>query len=511
MRAIIGPFNKALLSICVVFASANEPRISYLLLSNFGGADRDETSRLRGLKRRLSHTLSNSLNCSECVRSNLGSSYEDALGGHTFIPWLDFELKRDKTADWFCFLDPTTTYDVNVWEIQRRIYASEKREKTFLVLADELISDGMTGLIIHHFNSAGLEYAKTANFLINRHLGEALVRSERLGSSSSGFVIDPVYEFFQRIRAVEENHLLMRTATYPIEIRAKNTEFSTSPMFISTPPTYVSDASSDLSDFSITFAVKTTKSFHQKRLPVFRSSFLRPFLGRSRAERIEKSVGALHLVYMTDATLDGISEDKLGENLRDTVLASESFVNLGIENTKRGHCRKMQSLLRHLWLSENFRKTQFFIVSDDDTLWDVEELIHFLETLDSRLPLYAGERYGYTQSGAFFADSGGYDYITTGGGLVLTRSMLDALFAGQGSAPIPMCNSPSEPDDMALGRAMQALRIPAIHCGKFHQRRPWDYPKGYLEDKRSISFHNIFSQVEDPVQSILKRFLLKND
>ena len=68
--------------------------------------------------------------------------------------------------------------------------------------------------------------------------------------------------------------------------------------------------------------------------------------------------------------------------------------------------------------SEGEKDHDFYVVSDDDTLWSVDRLLDLLAKTDASKPLYMGERYAYVSS-----RPGGitYDYVTTGGGLVLTK------------------------------------------------------------------------------------------
>jgi hypothetical protein len=48
-------------------------------------------------------------------------------------------------------------------------------------------------------------------------------------------------------------------------------------------------------------------------------------------------------------------------------------------------------------LSSDFNPfSDFLVISDDDTLWNVDALLEFLSQLDSSQPLYLGERYGHT-------------------------------------------------------------------------------------------------------------------
>ncbi len=611
------------------------------------------------------------------VRS-LASDYADeSLGFHTFVPWLKRELENNEQGSsghppiqWFCFVDVSLPgVRVNVDTIravahvhrQKKIKNKSKVPKLKLkFLTDSLISDGSDLLIVHHFSSEAVLYPKNSNFLLNRALAEALVRTERanhMGQNGNNnnrpqpFVIDPLFELAQRVRAVENSLLEMRRGEYPIEIKRggdspsskavskvgsgrwssevlsywkfiggsekenwgsvilgikssttnnlRTLESDSDDIINSTRDTTGDDyghgwmfttvpKEDDLAVLrsnrrsellNVVIAVKTTSALHAKRIPVFRAAFNTTILGDSRVKRIKKLLSnsdnhsvnniKVRIVYMTDDDADTYSNASATES---ELLFPESFVNLERDffqpekfvevNTVKGYCRKMEHLLRRLYIdpslngdnyyinasdsakpnqknSSNDRKVDsLFVVSDDDTMWNVENLLRFLtQNLGSKsekfdeTPIYAGERYSYSSS-AFFADAAkdsrnsprsypqGYDYITTGGGMVVTKETLRRMFS---ESEIPysslkdseqnhsvMCRSPSEPDDMALGRLMQRLKIPATHHTGFRQRRPWDYPTGSgLEMIRPISYHNIFSQTKDPVQEILRKYLLK--
>ena len=64
---------------------------------------------------------------------------------------------------------------------------------------------------------------------------------------------------------------------------------------------------------------------------------------------------------------------------------------------------------------------------------------------------------------------------------------------------------------MKLGTWFQnELKVPLLHHAGFHQRRPQDYPRAYLNSTAfpaPISFHNIFSQSKD---GSLAREVLQN-
>lgn len=108
----------------------------------------------------------------------------------------------------------------------------------------------------------------------------------------------------------------------------------------------------------------------------------------------------------------------------------------------------------------------------------------------------------------------GYDYLTGGGGLVLSLDLAEKLADCE-------CPLPSSPDDMWLGVCLAKLKIPVIHSPLFHQvfvspllfvllvvfmnkcellfqARPVDYALEYLAPHRPISFHKHW--MIDPVE-----------
>lgn len=108
----------------------------------------------------------------------------------------------------------------------------------------------------------------------------------------------------------------------------------------------------------------------------------------------------------------------------------------------------------------------------------------------------------------------GYDYLTGGGGLVLSLDLVRKLAGCD-------CPTPSSPDDMWLGVCLAKYKIPVIHSPLFHQvtilikslgisvfyalkaylifqARPTDYTPEYLAPHRPISFHKHW--MIDPVE-----------
>ncbi|XP_078231375.1 beta-1,3-glucosyltransferase isoform X5 [Callithrix jacchus] len=233
-------------------------------------------------------------------------------------------------------------------------------------------------------------------------------------------------------------------------------------------------------------AVKTCKKFHGDRIPIVKQTW------ESQASLIE---------YYSDYTETSIPT-----------------VDLGIPNTDRGHCGKTFAILER-FLNRSQDKTAWLVIVDDDTLISISRLQHLLSCYDSSEPVFLGERYGYGLG------TGGYSYVTGGGGMVFSREAIRRLLASK-----CRCYSNDAPDDMVLGMCFSGLGIPVTHSPLFHQRcgsysvaqaglelldssdpptstsqsaritdaRPVDYPKDYLSHQVPISFHKHWNI--DPVK-----------
>uniref|UniRef100_A0A096MQ12 Beta-1,3-glucosyltransferase n=1 Tax=Papio anubis TaxID=9555 RepID=A0A096MQ12_PAPAN len=201
-------------------------------------------------------------------------------------------------------------------------------------------------------------------------------------------------------------------------------------------------------------AVKTCKKFHGDRIPIVKQTW------ESQASLIE---------YYSDYTENSIPT-----------------VDLGIPNTDRGHCGKTFAILER-FLNRSQDKTAWLVIVDDDTLISISRLQHLLSCYDSDEPVFLGERYGYGLG------TGGYSYITGGGGMVFSREAIRRLLASK-----CRCYSNDAPDDMVLGMCFSGLGIPVTHSPLFHQARPVDYPKDYLSHQVPISFHKHWNI--DPVK-----------
>lgn len=90
----------------------------------------------------------------------------------------------------------------------------------------------------------------------------------------------------------------------------------------------------------------------------------------------------------------------------------------------------------------------------------VYRLQQLLSCYNPSEPVALGERYGYN-----VYNSHGYNYLTGGGGMVLSRALLQQLtLPGKCECP-----SLSSPDDMFLGLCIAKMGFEVTHSPLFHQ------------------------------------------
>ncbi|XP_058177319.1 beta-1,3-glucosyltransferase [Anopheles ziemanni] len=201
----------------------------------------------------------------------------------------------------------------------------------------------------------------------------------------------------------------------------------------------------------IMFAVKTCHKYHHDRIPVLQRTWTRH---------------VQHLRYFSDVADPSIP----------TVVTS-------VPNSSAGHCAKTLEILQligdEIRYNVTLQAVRWVMLVDDDTILSSSSLARFLSCYDPGRDWYLGERYGYHLMGS----DGGYNYVTGGGGIVLSVAILDAL------QQTCECPSPSSPDDMILAACLQRLGVRPIHSPLFHQARPTDYPPELLDPRRTVSFH----------------------
>mmetsp|Transcript_8677 Transcript_8677/g.16441 ORF Transcript_8677/g.16441 Transcript_8677/m.16441 type:complete len:290 (-) Transcript_8677:230-1099(-) len=151
-------------------------------------------------------------------------------------------------------------------------------------------------------------------------------------------------------------------------------------------------------------------------------------------------------------------------------------------STKRGHCAKTDAILKYFIKYYDMKK--YLVIVDDDTLLSITRLIRVLNSYNASTPLYIGERYGYGHRASEISSSG-YDYVTMGGGVALSRKAIEL------RSRCLRCTCPREdtPDDMQMGLWMRYLGIPVSHEGGFHQSEPHNYHENLLNHYPAVSFH----------------------
>jgi len=345
---------------------------------------------------------------------------------------------------WLSELSPMWTLVVPV-DVEVDVEQVQGLTRTGQDYLGELIRDDDRSLIIHHYGG-GISYPNMrTGFLVSPKIVEIMREKVKLMDKHQ-FVIDPIHEFAKYLKDKESITLTGVEQWSSKMVRDK----------------FHDDGREIPSDKKLLVAIKTTSKFREKRIE----------------KMVKKEWGKdprLKVLYMTDEDVD-----------------EENFVNLKV-NTDTGHCAKMRALL--LYLATNYADEHFVMISDDDALYHVDNLLNLVFAQDYDKPLYLGERYAYA-SGDF---KRGTTFITTGGGMVLSKHTLKKLM-DEGIE----CRKADTPDDMQLGIWMHRLGIPALHSAQFHQRKPDDYHPTML-NSRSISFHNVLWADKDyrPIRDFL--------
>ena len=150
--------------------------------------------------------------------------------------------------------------------------------------------------------------------------------------------------------------------------------------------------------------------------------------------------------------------------------------------TATGHCAKCHALLKTL--AKRWPSKKWYVVVDDDTMMSTPRLLDLLRTYDPSKPVYLGQRYGYGHTGG--AHPQGADYVTMGGGMAMSGTMLTRILACEDC----YCPTPNQPDDMRVGSWVDAeLGLPISHEDGFHQAEMHNYHSEVLEFQNIVSFH----------------------
>ncbi|XP_032742727.1 beta-1,3-glucosyltransferase [Rattus rattus] len=358
-------------------------------------------------------------------------------GAWTILPLLpQFSVTYSKNSAWIFFCEEETRIQIpRLLETLRR-YDPSKEWFLGKALYDE------ESTIIHHYafseNPTVFKYPDfAAGWALSIPLVNKLTKRLKSEPLKSDFTIDLKHEIALYIWDKGGGPALTPVPEFCTE--------DSDPLCATTFHSFLPLCGMPVKKEEIFVAVKTCRKFHADRIPIVKKTW---------------AAQASHIEYYSDYAETAIPT-----------------VDLGIPNTDRGHCGKTFAILER-FLNHSHDKITWLVIVDDDTLISISRLRHLLSCYDSSDPVFLGERYGYGLG------TGGYSYVTGGGGMVFSREAIRRLLKSN-----CRCYSNDAPDDMVLGMCFSGLGIPVTHSPLFHQARPVDYPKDYLSHQIPVSFH----------------------
>ncbi|XP_031828929.1 beta-1,3-glucosyltransferase isoform X2 [Nomia melanderi] len=358
-------------------------------------------------------------------------------GSWTIIPLLEH---THPTSKWFFFCLENTVIRL----IKLLNTLSKYKENKKLWIGHALYDHEPT--IIHHFAEHNIKFKYphiASGFAITSALMNSLVQKIITGDKpKDDFSIDVSYEFALFVLNVDKGIRLTHASEICI----------VSSPDCATYPRFFHPCDSSVSTENAYFAVKTCTKYHIDRIPVVK---------RTWAKHV-KNIG-----YYSDGA------DK---NL------PEAFI---VPNTTHGHCAKTYNILVQANKILQKNNLNWLIICDDDTMFSIARLMRLLTCYNPNTPLAIGERYGFR----VWDRSHGYEYLTGGAGLVLSKPLVHEMVqAGRCDCP-----SATTPDDMYLfGICLTRIGVQPVHSQLFHQARPSDYATSYLASQEPVSFHKFW-------------------
>ncbi|XP_076303571.1 beta-1,3-glucosyltransferase [Lasioglossum baleicum] len=361
-------------------------------------------------------------------------------GSWTILPLLEHLLITRRTSKWFFFCLESTVIRLSKL---LNVFSKYNHHKD-LWIGHALYDREPT--IIHHFaeHNKKLKYPHIASgFAITSALMNSLVKKLIAGEGpKEDFSIDASYEFALFVLHGDKG---VRLTHVPDLCIVSTSDCATYPRFFH-------PCDSSVSSKNAYFAVKTCSKYHVERIAVIKK------LWTKHVENIG---------YFSDAA------DKH---------LLEAFI---VPNTTHGHCEKTYNILVEADKILKKSNLNWLVISDDDTIFSVARLMRLLTCYNPYIPLAIGERYGFRLWDKLY----GYDYLTGGAGLVLSKPLVHQLVQ-PGRCD---CPSPTTPDDMYLfGACLARIGVQPIHSPLFHQARPSDYATAYLASQEPISFHKFW-------------------
>ena len=392
----------------------------------------------------------------QSLNKPIGGVYDATKDLHQHGSWTIFPLILSLSGKlklnhvkWFVFIDINSGVDLPVLETVLKSHQGDH------FVGYQLTDSSHT--IIHHFQEPGtLKYPSfPCGFALSgdliQEVGFSLDQHGRmLDWLPSDFSIDAQFELSKALSTRDPRHVLVHDPGFCIE---KSENCAIYPVKTKECSDKSGSTIEDLNRQTL-FAIKTCEKYHFERLPIIKSTWT-PF--------------AKNTLFASD-----LADSSLG-----TVQLE------GIENTERGHCLKTMAIIKHFNQTSASKGLKWLVIADDDTILSVYRLLDYLQCYNPDEDIHLGQRYGYRIA----YGSHGYDYITGGGAMIFSSSVVSKIVKSTSCK----CKSKDAPDDMHLGACLSNLGISLIHSPRFHQARPEDYAEDYLKTNEPISFHKFWN------------------
>eukprot|EP00933_Yihiella_yeosuensis_P060137 TRINITY_DN6216_c0_g1_i1.p1 TRINITY_DN6216_c0_g1~~TRINITY_DN6216_c0_g1_i1.p1 ORF type:complete len:522 (+),score=65.35 TRINITY_DN6216_c0_g1_i1:34-1566(+) len=389
----------------------------------------------------------------------------------SYLPWIYLaEQKRAEANEgrrtvgrgerWAVFLEPSTGVDVNA--LAKVLAGFDSKEPFYIgrALRDEEYS------IIHHYQLEPAYPLVHAGFALSAGALRKIYQNLKADPLTTGQQIEPVWEVADYLNKKFDVQLTNRSDAFCLQKEAGCATW------VKSMQKEREKHSRSLQPHEVVIAVKTVAKFHEDRIPLMRDFWA--------------SQSNVPVFFMSN---EDYGPPGANNNVVNLTAEYGDWVDPAIESTPggSGHCTKMHAILK--WLGRSHLDKRWFVVTDDDTLLNVPQLLKVLDSHDDskgQKSIYLGERYGW----AHREERSGTNYITTGGGMALSKSALMELAQCTGC----FCDPPNTPDDMSLGQWFRSLDVAAIHEEGFHQSEPHNYHEEVLRASQAsqgppVSFH----------------------
>lgn len=367
-------------------------------------------------------------------------AWPETTGAWTYFPLLKLLEEKISNRAWLFICEEETRLDV---EKLTELLSELDHTKEYLL--GHALQDHQATIIHHyafHDNPTVFSYPDLgAGIILSNALYRRVGRNWPDEDYRLDFSIDPKYELTKYIYDDGKGVKLTN-------VRELCTS-SPSDGCVTWYPTPFPQCGKEIAEDKVFVAVKTCEKFHKDRVPVVKATW-----GNTTS----------HIEYYSE--------------VEDTDIPT---VDLGVPNTERGHCGKCMAIINRFDSHPDFSSYTWLLIADDDTIINLKRLRQLLACYDPMEPIHLGEKYGYNVAKYRW----GYDYITGGGGMLLSRAAVTVLKKNN----LIKCNHDDAPDDMTLGMKLKGIGIPLTHSIYFHQARLEDYSPEYLRPRTHVSFH----------------------